>query len=419
MSEQPHVLIAGAGFVGLSTALCLQREGARVTLLDPNGPGEGASKGSAAVLAVDSVLPVAMPGVLREVPGMLMDPLGPLAIRWTYLPRLTPWLLRFVASSRRSRVEAIAAALRPLLAAAIEAYEPLLEAADASEMVRRTGWLCVYETEKSFRKAQYGIALQRRLGVAVEVLRAEEIRQTEPSLAPIYRHGVLYPENAHVLDPYRLARRLAEAVTRQGGRIERGAILGFEFRDGRPVSGRTAEGSIPFDAVVIAAGAWSRPLARALGGDVPLDTERGYHMTLPNPGVSPRRPIYSGDHSFAVTPLEIGLRIAGTVELGGLQAPPNYERAERLLTHGRRMFQDLDPRGASRWMGFRPSMPDSLPVIGGVPGLPNAVLAFGHGHLGLTLGAITGKLAAALALGRPPTLDVTPYRAERFGRGIS
>lgn len=419
MPQPTDVLIAGAGFVGLSTALYLQHAGARVTLLDPKGPGEGASKGNAAVLAVDSVLPVAMPGVVREVLGMLLDPLGPLAIRWSYLPRLMPWLLRFAAASRRTRVEEIAAALRPLLGAAIEAYAPLLEAAGAAGMMRRTGWLCVYDTDKSFRKAQYGIALQRRLGVALEVLRAEEIRQAEPSLAPIYRHGVLYPENAQVLDPYRLALRLAEAVTHAGGRIERRALLGFEYRDGRPIAGRTAEGLVPFDAVVVAAGAWSRPLARALGCDVPLDTERGYHITLPNPGVSPRRPIYSGDHSFAVTPLEVGLRFAGTVELGGLKAAPNYERAEKLLIHGRRMFQGLDARGASRWMGFRPSMPDSLPVIGRVPGLPNAVLAFGHGHLGLTLGAITGKLAAALALGRPPALDVTPYRAERFGRRIS
>ena len=418
MSGQPHVLIAGAGFVGLSTALYLQREGARVTVLDPNGPGEGASKGNAAVLAVDSVLPVAMPGVLREVPGMLMDPLGPLAIRWAYLPRIAPWLIRFVAASRRSRVEEIAAALRPLLAAAVEAYLPLLEAAGASDILRRTGWLSLYETDESFREAQYGMELQRRLGVVLEVLRAEEIRQAEPSLAPIYRHAVLSPENAHVLDPYRLAQRLAKTVTREGGTIERRAITGFEFAAGRPVAARTAEGSVPFDAVVIAAGAWSRPLARALGQDVPLDTERGYHITLPSPGVMPRRPVYSGDHSFAVTPLEIGLRLAGTVELGGLKAPPNYERAEKLLIHGRRMFPGLESNGASRWMGFRPSMPDSLPVIGKVPSANNAVLAFGHGHLGLTLGAITGKLAAALALSRPTILDVTPYRAERFGRQL-
>jgi len=416
MSGVPHVLIAGAGFVGLSTALYLQREGARVTVLDPNGPGEGASRGNAAMLAVDSVLPVAMPGALRDVPGMLMDPLGPLAIRWSYLPRIAPWLVRFVAASRRSRVEEIAAALRPILAEAIDAYLPLLEAAGATDMLQRAGWLCLYETEESFRQAQYGIELQRRLGVSVEVLEAEEIRQAEPSLAPIYRHAVLSPDNAHVIDPYRLARRLAETVIRQGGTIERRAVVGFEFGAGRPLAARTTEGSIPFDAVVVAAGAWSRPLALALGQDVPLDTERGYHMTLPNPGVMPRRPIYSGDHSFAVTPLEVGLRFAGTVELGGLKASPNYNRAEKLLIHGRRMFPGLESRGASRWMGFRPSMPDSLPVIGKVAGASNAVLAFGHGHLGLTLAAITGKLAAALALSRPPALDVMPYRAERFGR---
>src|SRR5262245_19675015 len=189
----PHVLVAGAGLVGLATALYLQREGARVTVLDPNGPGEGASKGNAAVLAVDSVLPVAMPGILFDVPGMLADPLGPLAIRWSYLPRLAPWLLRFVAASRRSRVEAIAAQLRPLLAAAIDAYAPISETAGASTMFRRTGWLCVYETERSFTAARYGIELQRRLGVKVEPVPAEEIRQIEPSLAPIYRHGILYP----------------------------------------------------------------------------------------------------------------------------------------------------------------------------------------------------------------------------------
>jgi D-amino-acid dehydrogenase len=414
MTQQPHVLIAGAGFVGLSTALYLQGEGARVTLLDPQGPGEGASKGNAAVLAVDSVLPVAMPGVLKKVPGMLLDPLGPLAVRWSYLPRLAPWLLRFVAASRRARVEEIAAALRPLLASAVDAWLPLAETAGVPEMIRRTGWLSLYETEESFRKAGWGLELQRRLGIQVEVLRAEEIRQAEPALAPIYRHGVIHPDNAYVLEPWRLAQSMAEAVRRQGGRIERRALTGFTFRDGRPVAAHTAEGEVPFDAVVVAAGAWSRPLARALGRDVPLDTERGYHMTLPHPGVMPRRPLYSGDHSFAVTPLEIGLRFAGTVELGGLDAPPNYDRAEKLLTHGRRMFPGLDSQGASRWMGFRPSMPDSLPVIGRVPGLPNAVLAFGHGHLGVTLGAVTGSLAAAVALGRPPALDLTPYRPERF-----
>ena len=185
MAGQPHLVVAGAGLVGLSTALCLQREGARVTVLDPNGPGEGASKGNAAVLAVNSVLPVAMPGMLREVPGMLMDPLGPLAIRWSCLPRIAPWLVRFIAASQTRRVEQIAAALRPLLASAVDAYLPLLEAAGASEMLRRTGWLSLYETDESFRDAQYGMELQRRLGIALEVLRAEEIARPSQSRADL------------------------------------------------------------------------------------------------------------------------------------------------------------------------------------------------------------------------------------------
>jgi D-amino-acid dehydrogenase len=232
---------------------------------------------------------------------MLMDPLGPLAIRWAYLPRIAPWLIRFVAASRRSRVEEIAAALRPLLAAAVEAYLPLLEAAGASDILRRTGWLTLYETDESFREAQYGMELQRRLGVVLEVLRAEEIRQAEPSLAPIYRHAVLSLENCPCARPLS-AGAAAGGNSDPGGRNNRAACHHrFEFAAGRPVAARTAEGSVPFDAVVIAAGAWSRPLARAWGQDVPLDTERGYHITLPSPGVMPRRPIYSGDHSFAVT----------------------------------------------------------------------------------------------------------------------
>lgn len=413
-----HVAVIGAGIVGVCAALYLQRDGHRVTLFDPRGPGEGASKGNGAVLAVESCVPVATPGIVRRVPGMLLDPLGPLTIRWHHLPRLAPWLARFLLASRPGRVEAASIALRALLVRAIDAYRPLVEGAGVAEMIRRTGWLAVYESEASFARAQAELALQRRRGVPMDVLRPEEIRQLEPSLAPIYRRGVFFPENAYVLDNHRLVMALAEHFVRGGGTLLPEAVAGFnavsEGTGAGPICVRTDVGQHTVNAVVVAAGAWSKDLARRLGHRVPLDTERGYHVTLPNPGVTLRLPIYSGDYSFVSTPLEHGLRFAGTVELGGLAAPPDYGRADVLLERGRRMFPGLNAAGATKWMGFRPSLPDSLPVIGSSTRHRNAFFAFGHGHLGLTLGAITGRLIADLVAGRDPGIDMTPYRVDRF-----
>lgn len=413
-NEPRHVAVIGAGIVGVCTALWLQRDGHRVTLFDPRGVGEGASKGNASVIAVESCVPVATPGILTRVPGMLMDPLGPLAIRWSYLPRLAPWLVRFVRASTPSRVEAISIALRSILARALDSYDPLVKEAGAAEMIRRTGWLGVYESEASFAAAKPLLDLQRRRGVRMEALAPEEIRQFEPALAPIYRRAVYYPENAYVVDNYRLVQMLAESVIRGGGELRREAVTGFAFAAGGPSHVRTESGAQAVDAVVIAAGAWSKELTRQLGHRVPLDTERGYHVMLPEPGVMPRLPIYSGDYSFAVTPLEHGLRFAGTVELGGLAAPPNYARARVLLERGKRMFPSLRDSGMTQWMGFRPSMPDSVPVISASPRHRNAFFAFGHGHVGLTLAAVTGRLVADLVAGRDPGIDMAPFRVDRF-----
>ncbi|WP_119462501.1 FAD-dependent oxidoreductase [Rhodospirillaceae bacterium SYSU D60014] len=409
-----HVAVIGAGIVGVCAALYLQRDGHRVTLVDPRGPGEGTSKGNASVLAVESCVPVATPGIVWRVPGMLADPLGPLAIRWAYLPRLAPWLTRFVLASRPARVEAISIALRALLADSIEAYLPLVKSAGIEEMIRRTGWLGVYESEAKFAGARADLELQRRRGVRMEFLKPEEIRQFEPALAPIYKHAVFYPENAYVVNNFRLVVSLAEDFVRNGGTLLREAATGFDIADGRATHLRTDAGRHAIDAVVVAAGAWSKELTRQLGHRVPLDTERGYHVMLPDSGVAPRMPIYSGDHSFAVTPLEHGLRLAGTVELGGLDAAPNYARADMLLTRGRRMFPGLNEAGATKWMGFRPSMPDSVPVISGSDRCRNAFFGFGHGHIGLTLGAQTGRLIGDLVAGRDPGVDMRSYRVDRF-----
>lgn len=409
-----QVLVIGAGIVGCSAALWLQRDGHQVTIVDKTGPGEGASKGNASVIATESCIPVATPGILWDVPKYLSDPLGPLAIRWSYLPKLAPWLWRFVRSSGAATVEDISIALRSLMVEALAAHKELAAAAGCRDIIQDTGWLGIFEGDAKFQSYQWDLELQKRRGVKFTVLQAEEIRQFEPSLQPIYKHAVYYPENSYVLDNYRLVRTLAEDVTRNGGGILQDEIGDFEFGSAGPKAAIGKNGRYDFDSVVVTAGAWSRALSAKLGESVPLETERGYHVTLPHAARRPRMPLYSGDHSFAVTPLDIGLRFAGTVELGGLDLPPNYQRAEVLMKHGRRMFGEIDQQGRSDWMGFRPSMPDSKPVIDRGRKFRNAFFAFGHGHVGLTLGPITGKLIADLVNDRKPGIDLKPFAVDRF-----
>jgi len=281
-------------------------------------------------------------------------------------------------------------------------------------MIRDTGWLSVYRTEASFAAAEEEFALQRRRGVKMELLDREHIRQVEPSLAPMFERAAFYPEHSMTVNNFRLVQRLAADFIARGGRLLQEKVSDIELGPHGPRTVVTDKDRIEIDAAVIAAGAWSRALTRRLGHRVALDTERGYHVTLPDPGVMPRLPIHIADFGFVATPLENGLRFAGTVELGGLEAPPNWGRAEILLERGRQVFPGLKEQGRSQWMGFRPSVPDSVPVISGSPKLANAYFAFGHGHLGLSYGAVTGRLIADLAAGRDPGLDMRPYRVDRW-----
>ncbi len=409
-----HVAVIGAGIVGVATALRLNREGWQVTLLDKGGPGEGTSFGNASVIAPDAVVPVASPGLLRELPRLLTDPLGPLAIRWQYLPRLTPWLLRFLAAGRPERVEEISRALAALLGPSLDAHYELVDWLGQRDMIRKRGWLSVAESPRVWAAYQAKLALQRKLEVDCVVLTASELRQYEPSLKPIFTAGVYYPNFAHVVDNFRYVRVLAEAATQRGVVFRQTAVKGFDLAGGRVTALRLEDGKLDCDAAVVAAGAWSKPLAQQLGARVPLDTERGYHVTLPKPGLDLRLPVSSIDCGFVATPLESGLRLAGTDELGGLDLPPNWKRSEVLLTNARRFFQGLRSEDSRQWMGFRPSMPDSLPVIDRAPRARNAILAFGHGHIGLTLGPRTADLVADLLAERQSDIPLEPYSATRF-----
>lgn len=414
--QGPKVVIVGAGIVGICAALQLQRAGARVEVLDRQAPGEGASYANAAIVTESHVTPIAMPGVLADVPRMLLDRDSPLALRWSYLPRIAPWLARFVWSARPGAVRRITEALGALMDGSMNSFESVLREADSPELLRRTGSLLIYETKRAYRRDSRVRSLEQHVGRDFEVYPASALPQVEPALGSadgLYA-GVYYPRAGYVTDNYHVVQVLARSFRRYGGRILREGVTGFAF-DGNHVSGvRTDRGTHACDHVVVAAGAWSRSLARDLGCNPPLDTERGYSLTLPDAGVQPRMPIFSGEHGMACTPQDRGLRLAGTDELGGLDLPPDWRRADILFSNAQRWFPDLAGDPAGHWMGFRPSMPDSLPVISRTPRHPNAVLAFGHGHCGLMLGPRTGELVRDIVFDRPPVVDPTPYRVDRF-----
>jgi len=417
-TTQPPVIVIGAGIVGTCTAAYLQRDGRNIVLMDPGDPGMGASFGNGACLFPSSIVPMSMPGTAKSVPRYLLDPEGPLSIRLRYLPRLAPWLMRFARAGTPERAEATARALRALLKDVQKGYAPLLKEAGAEDLVRRQGYLIVYETEAAFRADAGGNALRERNGIAIEIVPPARIREMEPGLAPIYAKGRYIREAGHTTNPHRLVQKLCEMIVRKGGRIVRETVTGFEDNGGVVTAVRTDAGRHPAGAVVLAAGAWSKPLAAQLGDPVPLDTERGYHAMIAQPERAPLLPVMSGEGKFIAISLETGVRFAGQVELASLDAQPNWNRARILLRQGMRMFPGLGEKGLeerqSLWMGHRPSMPDSKPVIGPSSHFPNAIYAFGHGHVGMCAGPTTGRIVTELLAGRAPHIDIAPFSPKRF-----
>jgi len=415
-----RVGVIGAGIVGICAAAWLQRDGNSVFLVDPGNPGEGASFGNAGCLNGSSVTPTAMPGVVRNVPRWLMDPLGPLSLRWQYLPAILPYLARFVGASAPDKVRAQARALRPLLAPTVPLMRELAQAAGAEDLIEQRGHLYVYRSAAAVAKDGFAWALRRQNGVVVDEFDADELRQLEPALSRDYVRGLLVRENGHTTNPLALVTRLFEAFCRRGGEIVRTRAIGFRLDGGRLVAIRADCGDLTAAAAVVSAGAWSKPLAAALGDRVPLETERGYHLMIRDPEAMPRIPTADADGKFVATPMATGLRFAGTVELAGLAAPPDWRRARLLLEQGRRMLPGLAAQYADErvtmWMGHRPSLPDSLPVVGRARASPDVIYAFGHGHVGMTAAPMTGRIVADLVAGRPPAIDIAPFAPARFRR---
>lgn len=404
----------GAGIVGIATASYLRRDGHDVTVVDMNLPGEYCSFGNSGILCPGSITPISMPGVLKKVPGYLSDPLGPLTVRWTHLPRALPWLLRFIRNSERERVERTADALATLLGPSFEAYAPLVANAGCGDLIRATGYVSVYDTDEAYRKEAYGWKLRRDRGVVCQELDAAGIERLVPALGRRYARGVYLPNEGYVANPGRLTKTLAEQLQRDGGRVLQRKVLEIELGERGPAALITDAGKMPVEVLVICAGAHSAKFAARIGDRVPLEAERGYHVTFSDSGIDLPMPVNSGQHKFFVTPMEMGPRIAGQAEFAGIDGAPNYARADVLAKHMKRMFPQMREREFTRWMGRRPAMPDSRPVIGKATRFPDAYYAFGHGHVGLGSGAPTGRLIAELVGGRKTSINLTPFRVDRF-----
>ncbi len=406
--------VIGAGFVGVCCALYLQREGFRVRLVEKGEPGRAASFGNSGSFGTASCVPFGLPGILKKLPRMLFDSSSPLKLRWSHVPAALPWFLRFVEAARPSRVEAIAAARNSLLVHTHDGYAPLIEGAGAGKWISDQGLLMTFESEKAFRNAAYALDLRRRNGVHMDMLDGNEARQMEPALSPAVIKAVSLPDVHRTIDPWRLCDALARDFVRRGGEILNADVRGFQIGAGGPTHIVTDRGPIEVEMVVLAAGVWSRPLAAQLGTKVPLEAERGYHVMFANQDFGLKRALVSADRSVSLADMHEGIRATGVAEFAAPDAPADMRIADRVMRHAKALVPGLKGQPASRWMGPRPSHPDSKPVIGRSPRYPNVLFAFGHDHLGLTMAGITGKLIGELATGKPTTVDLAPFRPDRF-----
>ncbi|MBN9310821.1 MAG: FAD-binding oxidoreductase [Devosia sp.] len=408
------VAIVGAGIVGVSTAFKLQEAGRTAVLIDRKGIAEETSRGNAGAFAFSDVIPLATSGVLRKLPRWLSDPLGPLTIRPEYLAQITPWMMRFWRAGWPDRVAASLKAQSAMMRLARSEAEALIASAGLEAMIRRDGVLELHESEEELRHTARDDAAKAAEGIEFRHVRGAELAELQPGLSPRIVCATFIPKWQTVSDPYDFAVAVGRAAQARGASFRQADVaqlrplddgVSIELTDGTAQRARQ---------VVVAGGAWSKRLTAPLGDDIPLETERGYNTTLPGYSFDLKRQLVFGGHGFVVTPLESGIRIGGAVELGGLKLAPNFKRADAMLKKAAMFMPGLVTTGGKQWMGFRPSLPDSLPAIGFSRRSRRIVYAFGHGHLGLTQAAATGKLVTELLSGAPSSLDLTPFSPQRF-----
>jgi len=407
-------VIVGAGIIGTAIARDLQRRGRQVVLVDRDTPGMGASFGNMASIAVTEFMPASRPSVWRQIPGWMLDPEGPVRVRPTYMPKLVPWFLRFIAASRPSKLRELEAQGAALCSRALEDTLALLRETGLSDQISEEGCLSLYADEAEFKADREHIEILERFGFPHEVIGRQAIKALEPELSDRIGMAVLFPQNRSMKNPYKLVLALAERFVALGGRIERGEVVGFTrsdrirevvLKDGRRVTA---------DEVVICAGAYSAKLAKDLGEPIPLETERGYHTQIMAPGISMKHSIIWPAKAFMVTPTAGGIRVGGTVEMAGLDAAPDYRRAKVTVKRAKEALPNLRCEEFTEWMGHRPALPDTVPILSASVKTKGLFYATGHGHLGLTYAATTARLMGELITGGKPTVDLHPYRVNRF-----
>ncbi len=385
-----------------------------MVLIDKAGPAEGTSHGNAGVLASCSIVPVTVPGLMMKAPRMLLDPMGPLFLKWGYLPRLAPWLMRYMANANEKANYKVASALTALLGDSLEQHQALAAGTPAEKWIVPSDYVFVYSDRAAYEGDAYGWGIRKEFGYTWDELDTPAFRAYDPAFGNGYDFAARVPDHGYISDPGRHVKDLAAHVVASGGRLVKAEARDVAFEGGRIVGVDTSGGVIAADRVVIATGAWSKPLSRRLGIDVPLESERGYHIELVDPSITLKSPAMVASGKFVATPMDGRLRCAGIVEFGGLEAEPSKAPFDLLLHRITEALPDLTYREVVRWMGHRPAPADSIPLIGEVPGKPGVYMGFGHHHVGLTGGAKTGRLIADLIAGRRPNIDLSPYDPSRF-----
>lgn len=408
-----HVVVIGAGIVGVSTGIWLRRAGVEVTIVDRGKPGTGTSHGNAGVLAACAMVPVTAPGLMRKAPGMLLDRDFPLFMRWPYLPRLLPWLRKYMAHANDTDTRRIAKGLIPIVANSVEQHKSLCDDLGLGSWVNDSDYCFAYKDRSLFEGEAYTWALRRDAGFVPQIIEGQDVHDYEPSLGKDITCMAILKNHGFIRSPGGYVQALAQAFTDMGGTLREAEVKDVVLSGDNVTAVQTTQGSIPCDDVVLATGVWSKPLMKKLGLNVPLETERGYHIVFEDATGGPARPIMLASGKFVATPMDQGVRCAGIVEFGGLDAGPSKAPFALLRRQAAKAFPNMKAAREIEWLGHRPAPSDSLPLIGQV-GQSRVFTAFGHHHIGLTGGPKTGRLVAGLITGAQVNTDLTPYHPQRF-----
>jgi len=409
---KPSVGVIGAGIQGVCISLCLVKKGFRVTLIDRDEPGSSASYGNAGHFSPYASVPINRPDVLIDVPAMLFSATGPLSLKWNYVPKMIPWFIKFIKNCSRKKMMHTAKYMHQILDLALPAYDDLFKEIDISGLVENKG-IIYFWTNKDLKSRELEINIRKELGVEQQLLTAHEIHDLEPHIRKIYHSGIYYPSARHARNPKKILLKLFDLFLQKGGHFEKQNVNTINFSsDEKPII-KTNLNSYIFDKSVIACGAFSKKLTDEVNEKIPLDTERGYHVHFKGHDHLLTRPVIFLNRGFGITPMEPGLRVVGTVEFGGLNNPISKKRIVNLVNNAKYLFPELTEH-YDEWLGFRPTLPDCLPVMGPSKNYKNLYYSFGHHHLGWTLGAISGKIMARMIAGENTNLDLSVYSSLRF-----